>query len=105
MYLTYNYYKYKGLKLFEKYSKKDSSGGFGDYNISCFPQENIKSDNATTINNIDIFIKDLKIQDLNEFLFDDGYSIIIHKKKNDKDNKFIRKQKKRLKTESDLIEL
>ncbi len=102
---TFTSYKYRGLKVFKNYDKQVNTDAFGVYNPSCFPHNLKEDNNHIEGNKIDFFIKNLHIIDLNEFLFNEGYRIIIHKKKETKDNKFIRKQKKIKEKESNLIEL
>lgn len=105
----YNNYEYKGLLLLDNYSKKEETIKFGSHDPDCFPNPIRKhsEDDDSYINKskLNVFTEELKISSIIDFLFNDGYKIIIHRKKEIKDNKFIRKQKKIQDKKSNLIEL
>lgn len=105
----YNNYKYKGLFLLDNYSKKDETVRFGVHDSDCFPdpvrQNNENEGSYSSKNKLNVFTEELKIGNIIDFLFNDSYKIIIHRKREIKENKFVRKQKKLQDKQSDLFEL
>jgi len=105
----YNNYEYKGLLLLDNYSKKAETVTFGIHNLDCFPnpiRQPYEDDNSyLEKSKLNVFTEEFKIGNIIDFLFNDGYKIIIHKRKEIKDNKFIRKQRKIQDKKSGLIEL
>jgi len=94
-------YKYKGLKIKENYSRKDKHNIYGKIDINCFPFSELEN-----CNYLDYFQQRFKIN-LYDFLFNDAYKIMIHKKQEQKENKFIRKKQKQdlVSNDSDLYNL
>ena len=95
----YSSYKYKGLKLLKNYNKKLNLSEYGEIDDDCFPKKD------KNISNLQKFMDSFKLDNLTNFLFDDSYEVIIHRKKDEKDNKFIRKQNRIKEKESELFVL
>ncbi len=83
---------FKGLKISKNYIKGNSIY-LGEVDVNCFP---VSSSN----NSIENFLSKLHINTLSEYLFNDSYKIVINEEKQLKDNKFTRKQLKKLKNKN-----
>lgn len=104
----YNNCEYKGLLLLDNYNKKDKVT-FGKHDPDCFPypfrQYSENDISYLEKSKLNVFTEELKIANIIDFLFNDSYSIIIHKRKEIKENKFIRKQKRLKEKQSELFDL
>lgn len=85
--------KFKGFKAYINYKRSDEAACFGEVDKDCFPL--IKEENVYKKGSLKTFLTILNV-DLKNYLFNDGYSILIHKNKNKVINeKFIKKQNKK----------
>lgn len=89
--------QYRGIKIKENY-KRSECNPLGDCNPECFPFTNEGGLNA--------FLKNFHIT-LNDYLFDDNYSVVIKSKYTDKYNtKFKNKIKRKIsKANADFVKL
>lgn len=91
---------FKGFKLYQNYKKTATSLPFGDVDSNAFP---IRKDTYEIIKlgSLEYFLKKLKIG-LIDYLFNDGYSVIIYRKSTkDVNKKFINKENKKSNFELD----
>ena len=83
---------FKGLKISKNYNKGNLID-LGEVDNNCFPV-------SSSDNSIENFLSKLHINTLSEYLFNDSYKIVIKEEKQLKDNKFTRKQLKKLKNKN-----
>lgn len=85
--------KFKGFKAYPNYKRFNKVACFGELDKDCFPL--IKEENVYKKGSLKTFLTVLNI-DLKNYLFNDAYSILIHKSINKVINeKFIKKQNKK----------
>lgn len=85
--------KFKGFKAYINYKRFNKTAYFGELDKDCFPL--LKDEGVYKKGSLKTFLNLLNI-DLKNYLFNDAYSILIHKNKNEVINeKFINKQNKK----------
>lgn len=89
----FNFDNFKGLNLRKNY-KKLNCNTFGLTDSNCFPL--LYEENITQAGDLNTFLSILNIS-LDEYLFNDSYSIIIHEVSNkDMNKKFTQKQQRKI---------
>lgn len=96
--------KFKGIKITPNYNKKRCTY-FGEVDVNCFPFD--RGEELKQRGHLKDFLHYLHDLSLIEYLFNDEIELYIHPEKQVKENKFIRKMKKKTSryVESDRIEL
>ena len=86
---------FKGLKLSKNYKKDTDVIYFGKTDINCFPINDGSLEIRKDIS-LNSFLESFGNISLIEYLFNDAYSVVISEYKEDKKNKFIKKEERKL---------